>query len=171
MNAGRMARRLATVLHRLFPALSDRWLARHPVARSVDVPWAPVGMPTSRARLGLVTTAGVHLAGQPAFDMRDPEGDPGWRALPSDPSPDAFAITHDYYDTRAARRDLDVVFPVRRLRELVAAGRLGALTARHAGLMGHVDGAHLVTLVERTAPDVAALFRDERADIVLLAPA
>jgi D-proline reductase (dithiol) PrdB len=169
--ARRLARRLVTRLHALFPALSDRWLARHPVARSADVPWAPVPLPLARARLGFVTTAGVHGTAQPPFDMSDPDGDPGWRTLPADAPPDALTITHDSYDTRAARRDLEVVYPLRRLLELVAAGRLGSLTARHAGLMGHVDGAHVETLVRRTAPEVAALFRDERADIVLLAPA
>ncbi|MHC5210197.1 MAG: hypothetical protein ACYTG2_05705 [Planctomycetota bacterium] len=171
MSSGRTTRRLATWLHTLFPALSERWIARHPVARSQDVPWAPADVRPEDARLGLVTTAGVHLAEEPAFGMDDPDGDPGWRVLPADRPASAFRITHDYYDTRAARRDLDVVFPMRRLAELVDAGRLGASTARHAGLMGHIDGRHVETLVRETAPDVAALFRDERADIVLLAPA
>jgi D-proline reductase (dithiol) PrdB len=119
----------------------------------------------------VVTTAGLHLRQQPAFDMSDPDGDPGWRVLPTDTPSDAYTITHDYYDTRAARRDLEVVFPLQRLRELVAAGRLGALTSGQAGLMGHVDGRHLETLLRETAPALAAFFRDQRADIVLLAPA
>ena len=91
--------------------------------------------------------------------------------LPADASPADLVITHDSYDTRAARRDINVVYPLERLRELVAAGRLGGLTGRHVGLMGHVEDPLLPELTGATAPAVARLMRDQRADIVLLVPA
>ena len=75
------------------------------------------------------------------------------------------------YLNRAARRDLNVFYPLDRLRELVAAGRLGGLTAQHVSLMGHVEEHHLPTLTGSTAPQIAQLMRDQRADIVLLVPA
>ena len=106
-----------------------------------------------------------------AFDMRDPRGDASHRVLPTGSEPADLTITHDYYDTRAARRDLDVVYPVQRLRELVAAGRLGGLTEQQVSLMGHVEESLLPTLTGQTAPEVARLMRDQRADIVLLVPA
>jgi len=164
-------RRLTTALFARFPSLVDRWLERHPVERSTDVPWTAFEGEVARARVGLVTTAGVHLRDQRPFDMEDSDGDPSWRRLPSDAPEDALAVTHDYYDTRSARRDVNVVYPGARLHELARAGRVGAVAHTHAGLMGHVDGPHLATLVERTAPRVARSFVDQRADIVLLAPA
>ena len=167
----RLRRALATRLADRFPSLVDRWLERHPVARSADVPWTPFRGELSRARVGLVTTGGVHLAGQPPFDAEDDDGDPSWRELPARPAPPGFRITHPWYDTRPARADLNLVFPLERLAELAAAGRIGSPVARHAGLMGHVDGRHLATLQRETAPAVARLFRDQRADIVLLVPA
>ena len=167
----RLARRVATALFKRFPSLTERWLARNPVAREDDVPWTPLGRPVASCRVALVTTAGVHTADQRPFDMEDSDGDPGWRPLPGDTPPDGWRITHDYYDTAPARRDLDVVFPLRRLRELAAAGRIGGLVDVHAGLMGHVDGRHVATLRDETAPEVARHLRDQRADLVLLAPA
>ena len=73
--------------------------------------------------------------------------------------------------TTAALLDPNVIFPVDRARELVEAGRLGGLVDEHVGLNGHIDGKHVTALVERSAPVIAAHFRDQRADIVLLAPA
>jgi len=167
----RLLRRLATAAFARFPGLTERWLDRNPMAVADDVPWTPFTGTLAGARLGLVTTAGVHGTDQPAFDTGDPDGDAGWRVLDGSLQPGAFTITHDYYDTTSARADLDVVFPLRRARELVRAGRLGGLTEQHAGLMGHVDGPLLETLTSETAPAIAEMFRDQRADIVLLAPA
>jgi D-proline reductase (dithiol) PrdB len=168
---GRRTRRFLTRLHALFPALTRRWLERHPIAVSREVPMAALRVPLERARLGLVTTAGVHLEGQTPFDMHDPDGDPSLRWLPADAPTSSLTITHDHYDSRDARRDLAVVYPVARVCELIAAGRLGAQAERHAGLMGHVDGPHLATLEHETAPAIAEEFRRQHVDIVLLAPA
>lgn len=167
----RVKTRLVTALYARFPALARRWLRRHPMPVATDVPWTEASVPLEQARLGLVTTAGVHLRSQQAFDMRNPHGDPSHRVLPTDATPADLTITHDYYDTRAARHDLNVVYPVERLRELVAAGRLGNLTEANVALMGHVEESQLPALTRQTAPEVARLMRDQRADIVLLVPA
>jgi D-proline reductase (dithiol) PrdB len=37
--------------------------------------------------------------------------------------------------------------------------------------MGHIDGPHVRTLVERSAPDVARRLRGDGADAVVLTPA
>ena len=79
-------------------------------------------------------------------------------------------ITHDYYDHADADRDLNVVLPVERLRELTAAGEIGGLAPRAYAFMGHITGPHLETLKRSTAPEVAARLRAARVDAVLLAP-
>jgi D-proline reductase (dithiol) PrdB len=164
-------RRLANRAFAHLPWLTELWLARHPQRQEPEPPLARPRCPLGEARVGLVTTGGVHLAGQPPFDTSDPDGDPGWRVLPGSTPADDLRISHAYYDSGPARRDLNLVYPLQRLGELAAAGLIGGLVERHAGLMGHVDGRHLATLRQRTAPDVAELFVDQRADIVLLVPA
>jgi D-proline reductase (dithiol) PrdB len=84
---------------------------------------------------------------------------------------EAVTITHKYYDHSAADRDLNVVLPVDRLRELRDERLVGAIAPRIYSFMGHVDGPHLGTLIERTAPDVAARLAADRADAVFLTPA
>jgi D-proline reductase (dithiol) PrdB len=91
--------------------------------------------------------------------------------IPADAPRAALTITHRYYDHRAADRDLNVVLPLDRLRELAAEGRVGGLAPRAYGFMGHVDGRHVSTLIERTAPEVAQHLAADGADAVVLTPA
>jgi D-proline reductase (dithiol) PrdB len=102
--------------------------------------------------------------------MHDHEGDPSFRELDLSLPLDSLTITHDYYDHGDADRDLNVVLPVERLREMAAAGEIGGVARWAYGFMGHITGPHLETLKRRTAPEVAALLKRARPDAVLLAP-
>ena len=102
--------------------------------------------------------------------MHDHDGDPSFRELDFERPLDSLMITHDYYDHADADRDLNVVLPVERLRELAASGEIGAVARLGYGFMGHITGPHLETLKRRTAPEVAARLKKARVDAVLLAP-
>lgn len=103
--------------------------------------------------------------------MDDPDGDPSFRAIPSTVLRADLTITHKYYDHSAADRDINVVLPLDRARELAAEGRIGGLAPFVYGLMGHIDGPHLKTLMEVTAPEVARRLKHDRADAVVITPA
>jgi D-proline reductase (dithiol) PrdB len=162
---------VAVQLFKRVPGLAALWARRHRFVEPVAVPWARVTRPVQDSTVALVTTAGVHLASDPPFDMSDPEGDPSFRAIPGDVDPGQLTITHRYYDHAAADRDINVVLPIARLRELVAEGRVGAVAPRMYGFMGHIDGRHLATLIEETGPAVADRLRADGADAVFLTPA
>jgi D-proline reductase (dithiol) PrdB len=168
---GDVSNRVAVQLFKRVPWLSDWWARHHVFVEPPDIPWAPLRKPLPDCALALVTTAGVHLRTDTPFDMSDRDGDPSFRIVPADAAPAALTITHKYYDHSAADRDLNVVLPLERARELVAARRIGALAPRIYSFMGHVDGPHVPTLVERTAPDVADRLLRDGADAVFLTPA
>lgn len=158
---------LATAL----PSVGERFAAGYRAERQDDgVPWAPVRKPLASSTIALVTTAGVHHRGQPPYDMHDRDGDPSFRELDLSLPLDSLMITHDYYDHADADRDLNVVFPVGRLRELAAAGEIAGVARLAYGFMGHITGPHLETLKRTTGPEVAARIRAAGADAVLLAP-
>jgi D-proline reductase (dithiol) PrdB len=170
---GQMTRwknRILASLGSRYPAFA-RWLSSgyDPLSPG-ETPWAPVDFQVSEARLALVTTAGVHHRNQRPFDMDDPEGDPEFREIDGSTIFDDYTITHDYYDHRDADRDLNVVFPLERLRTMAEAGVLGGLTDAHYSFMGHIDGRHIDALVRKTAPEVARRLHREGADAVLLTP-
>jgi D-proline reductase (dithiol) PrdB len=166
-----LGNRLAVQLFRRLPWLGALWARRRRFVESESVPWAPMARPVREAVVALVTTAGVHLRADPAFDMTDPAGDPSFRVIPVEAPRAEVTITHKYYDHSAADRDLNVVLPVDRLREVAAAGLVGGVAPRVYSFMGHVDGPHVRTLMATTAPEVARRLRADGAEAVVLTPA
>jgi D-proline reductase (dithiol) PrdB len=118
-----------------------------------------------RSRLALVTTGGVHLPGQPRFDIDDPAGDCSYREIPT--SARDLTWTHAYYRPDEGS-DLDAVFPLDTLRGLVGDGVVGELSGRHFSFMGAIHDP--TPLVEDTAPEVAGKLVEDLVDVVLLTP-
>ena len=162
---------LMVQLYKYLPWLSERWARRHRFVVTEGIPWTPLRKPLRETVIAIVTTSGVHLKVQPAFDMDDPNGDPSFRIIPSDVRAEAVVITHNYYDHSAADKDLNVVLPLDRLKELKAEGFIGGIATFVYGFMGHIDGPHLETLVQQTAPEVARCLRRDGAEAVFLTPA
>jgi D-proline reductase (dithiol) PrdB len=120
--------------------------------------------PLSGSRLALVTTGGVHLPTDERFDIDDPLGDFSYREIPTDA--DELTWTHAYY--RPDATDLDAVFPLWTLRDLVAEGIVGSLNRRHFSFMGAIHDTD--PLEGETAPEVAEKLADDGVDAVLLTP-
>lgn len=154
-----------------FPALVERWAKSHDFIINVDIPWAPLGKDLKDSRIALLTTAGVHLRSQPPYDMEDKEGDPTFREIPAGTSIDNLMITHNYYVHKDADQDINVVFPIERLRELETESVIGGVAPRHFSFMGHILGRHIKTLVNRTGPEVARTLKADGVDAVFLTPA
>lgn len=141
--------------------------------REAEIPLPPLALPSvelPRARVALLTSAGVHLSSQEPFDMANRDGDASVRLLPGDVETAALTITHDYYDHHAADQDINCVFPIDRLRELTQSGDVGEVAPRHVGFMGHILGPEWTRLVGDTAPAVAELFRQDSVDAVVASP-
>lgn len=134
------------------------------------IPWTPFDKPLKESIVAVVTTAGVHLLGQEPFDMEDKDGDPSYRAIPSGAPRADYTITHDYYDHKDADRDINIVLPLDRLKEMKEAGLIGGLAPTNYGFMGHIVGPHVETLLKKTAPEVAERLKGDGVDAVLLTP-
>ena len=106
-----------------------------------------------------------------AANMQDSEGDPSFRAINAATISRDYRITHDYYDHSDAEKDLNIVLPLERLRELQQEGIIGKLADTHYSFMGHIDGRHIATLIGRTAKQVVKNLKRDNVDIVLLTPA
>ena len=154
-----------------FPWLAERWAKSHRFVEAKGVPWTPLRNSLRDSAIAMVTTGGVHLKSQPPFDMEDPEGDASFRAFPADVDKADLTITHKYYDHSAADRDINVVLPIDRLRELRNDGLIGRITPTIYSFMGHIDGPHLKTLIEETAPEVADHLKKEGVEAVFITPA
>ena len=167
----RIKNRLIAKAATAFPGIGRMLNAMYRPAEQQGVPWTPVIKRLGKSIVAVVTTAGVHRKDQQPFDMNDPDGDPSARPIERSVSTGDLMITHDYYDHKDADRDINIVFPLDRLRELEQEGIIKALSPVHFGLMGHVIGRHIGTLIKETAPEIVKRLRAAGADIVLLTPA
>ncbi len=162
--------RLLVQLLKHFPWLAERWAKGHRFVEGEGIPWAPLRKPLRESCIAMVTTAGVHLKSQPPFNMEDPDGDASFRAFPTDADRTDLTITHKYYDHSAADRDINVVLPIDRLRELRDERVIGGIGPTLYSFMGHIDGPHLKTLIDETAPEVAERLLREGVEAVFLTP-
>jgi len=137
----------------------------HWVRNADTPPWAPLSKPLSECRLGLVASGGIYATGQVAFHYKD---DSSLREIPTGVDTKELRATHFAYDLAGARTDPNVVFPIDPLRRLVRERFLGGLAGRFHTFMGGIYSARRVT--EELAPLLAARFREDDVDAVLLVP-
>jgi D-proline reductase (dithiol) PrdB len=103
--------------------------------------------------------------------MKDSCGDPSFREIPADTTTDNLTITHIYYDHSDADKDINIVFPIERIRLLKNSGEIGSVNPRHFSFMGHIRGNHIDTLLNETAPRVASILKGDGVDVAILTPA
>ena len=128
-------------------------------------PWAPPRKPLAESRLGLVASGGIYAAGQVAFHFKD---DTSFRIIDTGIDTGALRATHFAYDLTDARSDINVVFPLDPLRDLVAEGVIGELSPRAYTFMGGIYSARKVR--DRLAPALAERLVEDAVDLALLVP-
>ena len=152
------------------PELRRNELLAFPGQVNDQTPWTPLQRPLRAARLALVTSAGLHIRGDRPFvsDHRAP--DQSYRVLPSDRPAGEIVQSHTSigFDRSGIQRDLNVTYPIDRLRELVERGVLGGLAPRSFSFMGALR--KWDRLESETGRGVAAQLRQDGVDVVLLTP-
>lgn len=154
-----------------YPALVNWWAQNSEFVEFSESPWTQLTKDASQCCLSLVTTSGVHLKSQPAFNMKDPAGDPTFREIPADTFHEDLTITHNYYDHSDADKDINIVFPTDLVHDLKQTGAIGSVNHRHFSFMGHITEHHIYTLMRDTGPMVASALKADGVDIAILTPA
>jgi D-proline reductase (dithiol) PrdB len=122
--------------------------------------------PLSQSKVAMVSTAGLHLRGDRLFQG----GDPSYRVVSSDTKTSEIILSHVSigFDYTGIYRDLNLAFPLDRLRELAQQGKVGSLARNYYSFMGAQRDPRRI--IEETGPEAAALMHDEGVDLVLLVP-
>jgi hypothetical protein len=126
------------------------------------VPFTPFQGRLEDATVCIVSTAGVRTKDDRPFVT---DGDTSWRVIPAEAEAKDLRYDDAHYDHACVDRDLNCVFPIDRVRELAAEGRVGGLTARHFSL-GYSQA--LRELREKTIPALVREIDRERPALVLL---
>jgi D-proline reductase (dithiol) PrdB len=123
-----------------------------------------VGPPLAQRRLAIVSSAALIRRGDQPFHFGSAE----CRFVPASRPAADILMSHVSinFDRAGFQRDLNVVYPVDRLRELVAEGVIGGMAETNFTVMGSTDPAGMT----ESADQIAGQLRQERIDSVLLSP-
>lgn len=129
-----------------------------------SAPWV-TGPSLTERRVAIVTSAGLHRRDDRSFDMRDT----GYRVIDGALSANELVMTHSStnFDRTGFQQDVNVVFPIDRLRELEASGEIGSVARFHYSVMG---AGWLPHEIEPTAEELAGLLKEDAVNAVLLSP-
>ena len=141
-------------------------LLTRPVEINTGTPFTAPRAPLARARVAIVTSAGIHVRGDAPFVRYDTT----YRTIPGDVRVADIVQSHTSigFDRTAIIEDVNVSFPIERLREMVAGGTIGSIAPRSFSFMGAQKD--LTGISATSGPEVARLLRDDGVDVVLLTP-
>jgi D-proline reductase (dithiol) PrdB len=122
------------------------------------------GPPLAERRIAVVTSAGLVRRGERPFTS----GEVDYRILPGDTPAPEILLSHVSvnFDRTGFQRDINVVYPVERLRAMADAGTIGSVAATHYSFMGASDPRGM----EANVRTVAGLLKADKVDGVLLTP-
>jgi D-proline reductase (dithiol) PrdB len=122
------------------------------------------GPPLARRRVAILSSAALIRRGDKPF----PFGSGECRFIAADTPPADLLISHVSinFDRNGWQRDINVVFPIDRLREMAASGEIGSVADTHYTVMGSTDPAAMEDAVDQ----IAGQLKQERVDAVLLTP-
>jgi len=151
-----------------------------PEAPLPDPAWATLQQPLSATRVALISTGAIRRSvDQPyiaegysyeqavASPAKAYDRNPALRVIPADTDSSTLLVEHIAYDINAALRDVNVIFPIDRLRDLAASGEIGATTDNHYAFSGLTN---LERLTEEAAPAWAEQISADGAQAVVLVP-
>lgn len=135
-----------------------------------DVPFARLGKPLAQCTVALVSTSDVAVREEGSdVKERDPDAMVGnVYSIPSDTPTERLYSRSEHYDRHATDLDdVNTYFPLTRLHELAAQGKIGKVAARSHGV--YTAYSHRKTLTI-DAPEVLRRCREDGVDAVVLTP-
>jgi D-proline reductase (dithiol) PrdB len=123
-----------------------------------------VGPPLAQRRIAILTSAAIIRRGDKPFPFGSGEA----RFIPADTPTGELLISHVSinFDRTGWQRDVNVVYPIDRLRDLVAGGEIAGIGTTNYTVMGSTDPAAMEDAVDQ----IAGQLKQERVDSVLLTP-
>ena len=115
-------------------------------------------------KVALISTAGLQKRDDRPFGV----GADDYRIIASDTPSSDNMMSHisSNYDRTGYQQDINVVFPLQRLKELVEEGKIGSVAEYHYSFMGATDP----TAMEKRARELAKIMIREGVDAALLVP-
>ena len=118
--------------------------------------------PLSECKVAFITAGGIHKKSQTPFNT---SGDFSYRVIEFDTPSSELMVTHGGFDNSDINKDVNAMFPLDRLRELVDRGVIGSLAPTMFGFMG--GGGNVDKFRETTGPEIARRLKEQDVDVVV----
>src|ERR1700731_4415186 len=143
------------------PAAQAERLASLECPEFATTPWV-TGPPFGERRVAVVSSAGLVVRGERPSRGRGAD----YRVTPGAARPDQLLCSHISinFDRTGFQEDWNVVFPLDRLNELAAEGKIGSVAATPYSFLGATDPREM----EGAAREVAGKLKADNVDAVLL---
>ena len=145
------------------PAGERAMLERLDLPRFESTPFV-AGKPLSERRVAILSTAALQRRSDRVFGR----GEASYRVIPADTDPNDIVMSHGSvnFDRSGFQQDLNVCFPLERLKELAEEGVIGSVAQFHYAVSGAVDPRQN----EDSGREIARLMKREGVDAALLIP-
>ena len=154
---------MAYSFSRLFEEITGRRFENQPV---FDPPkLTPLRKPVAESTIGLFASCGAQLAEDPLLGETE---DISFRLIPRDTPLSRLIVAHKTKVRKWAVEDLNVAFPLERMRELEADGAFRRLAHTAVSMVGSIQ--RYTELVEQTVPAIKQIYDSQGVDLVFLFP-
>ena len=133
-----------------------------PVPSKPDAVFTPLDKPLSDCVVALCTAGGVHLVTQVPYVL---SGDCSFRKIPAGTQARELMVSHGGFDNSDVNRDINAMFPLERLHELLEEGIIGGIAPTQIGFMG--GGGDVERFRNETGPAIARLLKEEGVDVAV----
>ncbi len=143
-----------------------------PCEENDSAPWTPLARDLSQCRVALVTSAALHLRSDAPFPAVEAgQGDPSFRVIPSKARASEIIQSHHSigFDRTGFYRDVNVVFPIDRLREMAERSEIGSVAENSYSFHGATQR-NTGPMVREMGPEIASRLKGDGVDLVLLTP-
>jgi D-proline reductase (dithiol) PrdB len=125
----------------------------------------PLRKPIAESTIGLFVSCGAQLPADPPLLETE---DITFRLLHRDTPIDRLIVSHKTLVRKWALEDLNVAYPIDRLKELEAEGAFRRLAHTSVSMVGSIE--RYTELIEQTIPSIKAIYDAQGVDLVLVLP-
>lgn len=148
---------------RLFQEITGRPFENRPV---FDPPkLTPLRKPVAESTIGLFASCGAQLVEDPPLGETE---DISFRLIPRDAPMSRLVVAHKTKVRKWAVEDLNVAFPLERMKDLETEGAFKRLAHTAVSMVGSIQ--RFTELVEQTVPAIKQIYDSQGVDLVFLFP-
>lgn len=146
----------------------EKFVNEFPWVENESAPWAEFDKSLTESKVAVISTGGLYVKGDKPFEIENRKDvDESFREIPLNIEPDQLEIAHEHYEKRYANKDINTVFPIERLNELVKDGFIGEVSNYNFSITGYIPEPDQIYA---TGEEIALNLSKLEVDAVLIVP-